>query len=118
MEDKEKFVLIAELRQAINSGEIENTPKEKLDQWLLALSAGEVANPAVRHNYIIMGIAVNHFRTEQVIGKLEATIKDLNAANDKSQRTIFYLTIIATILAVVATVATVIQAMSIFATSF
>jgi len=109
VEDKEKFTLIDELRQAINSRKIEDTPKEKLDQWLLALSAGAVENPKVRHNYIIMGIAVNHFRTEQVIGKLEATIKDLNAANDKSQRVILYLTIITTILAVVAIAPTVIQ---------
>lgn len=114
MEDQEKFVLIAELREAINLGKVGLASKEKLAQWLLALSVGTVPNPEVRHNYIIMGMAVSHFRTDQVIIQLENTIKKLNEANDKSQAAIMRLTVLAVILAIVATVATVIQAIAIF----
>jgi hypothetical protein len=107
-------ILRDEFEKAIESGEIVNAPKEKFNQWLLALSTGTVSTTAIQQNFIIRGIALNHFRTEQVITRLEETIKNLNAANDRSQKTITYLTIIATILAAIATIATVFQAISIF----
>lgn len=114
MEDKERYELQGELKDAIASGEIENASPEKLQKWLISLFTGAIPNEMVRHNAIILGFTVNHIRTEQVIKKLEETIKKLNAANDKSQKTITYLTILATILAVVATAATVLQAAAMF----
>lgn len=101
MDDKEKNDLVDELRKALESGDIENAPIKKLDQWLLALSTGRIANEGVRQNFIILGLAVSHFRTEQIIRRLEETIKKLNASNDRSQKVITYLAIIATLAAVV-----------------
>jgi hypothetical protein len=113
MESKERYKLQDELRETIESGDIENVPPEKFKKWLIALATGAIPNDAVRHNAIILGLTVNHMRTEQVISRLEETIKSLNTANEKSQRAITYLTIIATVLAIIATAATVIQAMPI-----
>lgn len=114
MENEERYKLQAELRETIESGDIENVPPEKFGKWLIALATGAIPNDAVRHNAIILGLTVNNMRTEQIISRLEETIKNLNAANENSQRSVTHLTILATVLAVIATIATVIQAISIF----
>lgn len=94
MENEERYKIIAEFEDYLESGREDATP-EQLRRWLVAVNQGAITNPKVRHRAIINGITINYLQMERTIKHLEETIKHLDAQNDRTQRLVIILTYVA-----------------------
>jgi hypothetical protein len=61
------------------------------------LCTENVPNETVRHRELLRGIAIYHIQMSRVINDLKGTMQKLNASNERTQRFLLFLTIVAVI---------------------
>jgi len=97
-----------EFDEALQSGSINNATPRELHRWLVALNSGTIPNTMVHPREIIKGITINYILIERALVQFEDTMKKMDAANQKTQRLVIILAIIAIIVGAIQAVASVV----------
>jgi truncated hemoglobin YjbI len=61
------------------------------------LCTENVPNETVRHRELLRGMTINHIQMSRVIKDLKDTMQKLNTANERTQRFLLVLTVVAVI---------------------
>lgn len=75
-----------EINKAFEGGRISEVDNATLQLWLENICTGVIPNENIRHVEVVRGLTINHIRMDRTIRELEATMRELNSANAKSQR--------------------------------
>jgi len=83
-----------EVMTAFRDGKVKDATDDQLAAWLQNLATGSVPNDTIRHAEIIRALAINHAQMARVIRGLEGTMRELNAANARTQTAVQRLTFV------------------------
>lgn len=90
-----------DLNRVFDTGAIFEATPEDLERYLCALGTLNIQSDQVRTKAVVRALTINHVQMARTISKLEATIKDLDSANAKTQKLVITLGVIAIALAIV-----------------
>jgi hypothetical protein len=82
---------------------------EELLEMLRHLCSEGVPNENVRHRELLRGITINHILMANTIRDLKTTMHNLNASNERTQRFLLVLTVVAVIVGAIQAVAAIVS---------
>lgn len=84
-----------EVDKAFRDWTVATANDEELLEMLRHLCGEGIDNDRIRHRQLLRGITINHIQMSRTIRVLEKTLCTLNAANERTQRLVIKLAIIA-----------------------
>lgn len=83
-----------EVMAAFRDGAVSRATEQQLDIWLQNLATGTVPNKDIQHAEIIRALAINHVQMARLIRGVDGTMRELNAANTRTQQAVQRLTLV------------------------
>ena len=84
-----------EVDKAFRDWTLPNANDEQLVEMLRHLCSDAIPNDYIRHRELLRGITINHIQMARVIHELKTSMHELNTANERTQRFLLILTVVA-----------------------
>jgi len=102
----------SEIDRAFREDTVSSASDEQLQRWLRNICNGAIPNETIRHREIVRGLTINNIQMARAIDNLKVTMRKLNSGNERTQKFVLVLTVVAVIVGAIqafAAVATILR---------